>query len=59
MRKTDIELSGEAGESGLTINTWKNVESELLWTLNDDVFSSRIPANHMVVLWTLKETEIK
>lgn len=47
----DIELPREAGESGLTVYTWKNVEGELLWPLYDDMFAGSIPANHVVVLW--------
>jgi len=31
------------------------MESELLWALDDDVFASRVPANHVVVLWALEE----
>jgi len=31
------------------------MESELLWALDDDVFTSGVPANHVVVLWALEE----
>ena len=31
------------------------MESELLWALDDDVLASRVPANHVVVLWALEE----
>jgi len=48
---THIELPREAGESGLTVYTWENVEGELFWAFDDDMLSSRIPANHMVVFW--------
>jgi hypothetical protein len=50
--KIYIELAGEASKSGLTIDTWKDMESELLWSLYDDMFACRIPTNHMVVFWT-------
>ena len=39
----------------MTINAWKDMESELLWALDDDVFTSGVPANHVVVLWALEE----
>ena len=39
----------------MTINAWKDKESELLWALDDDVLASRVPANHVVVLWALEE----
>ena len=48
-------MSGEAGESGLTIDTWKDMESELLWSFYDDMFACRIPTNHMVVFGTFQE----
>ena len=31
------------------------MESELLWSLNDDMFTGGIPADHVVVLWPLEE----
>lgn len=49
-------MPGEARESRLTIDAWKDMESELLRALDDDVFASRVPANHVVVLWALEET---
>lgn len=32
------------------------MEGELLWLFYDDVFSSWIPPNHMMVFWTLEES---
>ena len=31
------------------------MERELLWTLYDDVLSSGIPSDHVVVLWSLEK----
>ena len=39
----------------MTIDTWKDMESELLWSFYDDMFACRIPTNHMVVFGTLEE----
>ena len=49
-------MSGEACEAGLTINGRKDMKGELLRLFYDDVLSGRIPPNHMMVLWTFKET---
>jgi hypothetical protein len=32
------------------------MESELLWSLYDDMFACRIPTNHMVVFWPFEES---
>jgi len=40
----------------LTIDTWEDVKCELFWSFNDDVFTSWIPTNHMMVFGALKKT---
>jgi hypothetical protein len=35
------------------------MERKLLWSLYDDVFACRIPANHVVIFWTLQKTAKK
>ena len=32
------------------------MEGELFWLFYDDVFSSWIPPNHVVIFWTFKKT---
>jgi hypothetical protein len=49
-------LSGEACEAGLAINGRKDMKGKLLRLFYDYVLSGRIPPNHMMVLWTFKET---
>lgn len=49
-------MPGEARESRLTINAWKNMEGELFWPFDDDMFASWIPPNHMMILWAFKKT---
>jgi hypothetical protein len=39
----------------LTIDAWEDVKCELFWPFNDDMFTSWIPANHVVVFGTLKK----
>jgi len=39
----------------LTVNAGENMESELLWALDDDVFACRVPANHVMVLGAFEE----
>lgn len=39
----------------MTIDTWKDMESELLWSFYDDMFARRVPTNHVVVFWTFEE----
>lgn len=55
-RSTDVELPRKGSKSGLTVDTWEDMEGELLWTLHDDVFTGGIPSDHVMVLWTLEET---
>lgn len=45
----------EAGETGLSVNAWKDMQSELLWPLDDDVLAGGIPADHVMVLRSLEE----
>jgi hypothetical protein len=52
-RNTNVELTREAGKSRLTVYTWQNMKSKLLWSLHDDMFAGRVPPNHMVILRTL------
>ncbi len=54
---TDVKLPREASKSRLTVYTWKDMKSKLLWSLYDDMFAGRVPPNHMVVFRTLKKTE--
>ena len=35
------------------------MEGKLFWSLDDDVLSGGVPANHAVVLWPLKQAERK
>jgi len=49
-------LPGEARESRLTVYAWEDVKSQLLWSFDDDVLACWIPANHVVVFWSLEET---
>ena len=35
------------------------MEGKLFWSLDDDVLSGGVPANHVVVLWPLKQAERK
>ena len=53
--QTHVQLSGEACEARLTVDGRKDVKGELLWLFYDDVFSGWIPANHVMVFWTLEE----
>jgi hypothetical protein len=53
-RETYIELAGKTREAGLPVDRGKYMESELLGPLNDDMFTGSVPANHMVVLWSLE-----
>lgn len=55
-RSTDVELPRKGSESGLTVDAWEDVESELLRTFYDDVFAGGVPSDHVMVLWTLEET---
>jgi hypothetical protein len=32
------------------------MERKLLWSLYNDVFACRVPANHVVIFWTLQKT---
>jgi hypothetical protein len=32
------------------------MEGKLFWSFNNNVFACGVPPNHMVVLWTFKET---
>jgi len=34
------------------------VEGELFWPLDNNVLAGRVPADHMVVLWTLEQTVV-
>jgi hypothetical protein len=54
--RTHVQLSGEACEARLTINGRKHMEGELFWFFYDDVFSSWIPPNHMMVFKTFEKT---
>ena len=49
-------MTGEAGEARLAVDGRKDVEGELLWTLDDDVVAGWVPADHVVVFRTLEET---
>lgn len=42
----DVELTGEGCETGLTVDTWEDVQCELLRSLNDDLFSIGVPTDH-------------
>lgn len=53
---TDIELAGETSESRLAIDTGQDMDGELLGLFNNDVFTLRVPSNHMVVLRPLEKT---
>lgn len=55
--KTHVELTGEGGESRLTINAGENMKSKLLWSLNNDLFALWVPSNHMVVFRFFEKTE--
>ena len=52
---THVELPREAREARLTVNGGKDVQGQLLRTLDDDVLASVVPANHVVILWPLEE----
>jgi hypothetical protein len=49
-----IQLAREAGKARLTVDAGQDMQRQLLWTLDNDVFSCRIPSDHMVVFWTFK-----
>lgn len=51
-----IELPGEAGKSRLPVDAWEDMEGKLLRPLDDDMLSSGIPANHMVILGAFEQT---
>jgi hypothetical protein len=40
----------------LTVYAGEDVEGELLWTFYDDVLASRVPSDHVVVLWPFEES---
>jgi hypothetical protein len=50
-------LPREACKSRLTVDAWQNMESKLFWPFYDNVLSCWIPADHVVVFWTFKETK--
>ena len=49
-------MARETGKTRLTVDAWEDMERELLWSFDDDVFAGRIPADHVVVLWSLEKT---
>jgi hypothetical protein len=53
---TDIQLARKRGKSGLSVYRRENMESQLFWFLDYDVFSLWIPANHVMVLGALEES---
>ena len=53
-KETYIELAGETGKAGLTVDRRQYMESKLLGTLDDDMLASSVPANHMMILRTLE-----
>ena len=53
--KTYVKLPGEARKARLTVDAWEDMKGELLWPLYDDVLSCGVPANHVVVLWSLEK----
>lgn len=55
MTGTDVELPGEAGKPGLTVDAGEDVDGKLLWFFDDDVLSGRIPADHVMVLGAFEE----
>lgn len=57
MEAAYVELTGEGGESRLSINAGEDMEGELLWPLNDDLFTLGVPSNHMVVFGFFEKTE--
>ena len=53
---TYVQLARETGKTRLTVDAWEDMKGELLWPLYDDVLSCGVPANHVVVLWSLEKT---
>lgn len=47
-------MAGEAGEARLSVDGRKDVEGELLWTLDDDMVPGWVPADHVVVFGLLE-----
>ena len=47
----------EGSKARLAVNAGEDMEGKLFWSLDDDVLSGGIPPDHVVVLWTFKETE--
>ena len=39
----------------MTIDAWEDVKRELFWPFNNDMFTSWIPTNHVVVFGTLEK----
>lgn len=55
-RSTYVELTGEGCETGLAVDAWEDVQSELLRSLDDDLLSVGVPTDHRLVLWSFEET---
>ena len=57
-RRTYVELAGDGGKAGLTVDGVEDVEGMLLWSFDDDMVASSVPSYHVVVLLLFKETGI-
>lgn len=58
-RRPYVQLAREAREARLPVHAWEDMECELLWSLDDDVLSGGIPANHVLVLGSFEETVVR
>ncbi len=53
-----VELTRETSKTRLTIDGGKDVQSELLGSLDNDMVASGIPSYHVVVFLLFEKTEI-